>query len=272
MTFILSPTARSAAWRPMLPRPITPSVLPAISVPMYFFFSQIPCFMLWAACGILRASENMRPMASSAAAAAFPCGVLITRIPFSVVAVTSKIKTPTPARPMILSLPGLARVSALILLAERTPTPWYSPITAASSSGFMPVFTSTVNPALLRISTAFLDMSSAMRTLIGSAMACSSLGASGLGKRRLRRGDARSRPDREAEIGERHLETRDGGDDVELAVEAHVRDAHDLSLQVILPARDGDPVARAHLDDDRRAVDPLGDPEGGDRIDRRGGE
>ena len=170
MTFILRPTARSAAWRPMLPRPITPSVLPAISVPMYFFFSQIPCFMLAAACGIFRASANMRPMASSAAAAAFPCGVLMTRTPFSVAALTSMLSTPTPARPMILSLPGLARVAAVILLAERMPMPWYSPITAASSSGFMPVLTSTVNPALLRTSTAFLDMSSAMRTLIGSAM------------------------------------------------------------------------------------------------------
>ena len=82
-------------------------------------------------------------------------------------ALTSMLSTPTPARPMIFRLPGLASVSALILLAERMPTPWYWPITAASSSGFIPVLTSTVNPAPLRISTAFLDISSAMRTRIG---------------------------------------------------------------------------------------------------------
>ena len=155
----------------MLPRPITPSVLPAISTPMNFFFSQIPCFMLSAACGILRASANISPMASSAAAAALPCGVLMTRTPFSVAALTSMLSTPTPARPMIFSLPGLASMAAVILVAERMPRPWYWPMTAASSSGFMPILTSTVKPALLRISTAFLDMSSAMRTRIGSAMA-----------------------------------------------------------------------------------------------------
>src|SRR5580704_15367673 len=248
----------------MLPRPITPSVLPAISVPMYFFFSQIPCFMLAAACGIFRASANMRPMASSAAAAAFPCGVLMTRTPFSVAAVTSKMSTPTPARPMILSLPGSARVAEVILLADRMPTPWYSPITAASSSGFIPILKSTAKPAPLRISTAFLDMSSAMRTRIGSAMVCAPvmnetteriLGASGLGERRLCRRHPRPRPDAETEILEGHLEPRDGGDDVELAEVPDVRDAHDLPLEVILPPRDGDAVAGAHLSDDRRAVD-----------------
>ncbi len=80
---------------------------------------------------------------------------------------------------MIFSLPGFSSVAAVILLAERMPMPWYSPITAASSSGFMPVLTSTVNPALLRTSTAFLDMSSAMRTLIGSAMTVAPLWACG---------------------------------------------------------------------------------------------
>ena len=138
---------------------------------MNFFFSQMPWRIVSAACGILRASANIRPMASSAAAAALPCGVLMTRMPFSVAALTSMLSTPTPARPMILRLPGLASVSALILLAERTPTPWYWPITAASSSGFIPVLKSTENPAPVRISTAFLDMSSAIRTRIGSDMA-----------------------------------------------------------------------------------------------------
>ena len=114
---------------------------------MNFFFSQMPWRIVSAACGILRASANIRPMASSAAAAALPCGVLMTRMPFSVAALTSMLSTPTPARPMIFRLPGLASVSALILLAERTPTPWYWPITAASSSGFIPILTSTENPA-----------------------------------------------------------------------------------------------------------------------------
>ncbi len=74
---------------------------------MNFFFSQAPCLKLSTACRILRASANTNPMASSAAAAALPCGVLMTSTPFSLATLTSMLSTPTPARPMILSLPGL---------------------------------------------------------------------------------------------------------------------------------------------------------------------
>ena len=58
-TFMRSPTPRSATWRPMLPKPTTPSVLPVISTPANFFFSHSPFFMLAVAWGILRARANM---------------------------------------------------------------------------------------------------------------------------------------------------------------------------------------------------------------------
>ena len=73
-----SPTPRSATWRPMLPKPTTPSVLPVISTPANFFFSHSPFFMLAVAWGILRARANMKAMASSPAAMALPDGVLMT--------------------------------------------------------------------------------------------------------------------------------------------------------------------------------------------------
>src|SRR4029079_11116607 len=186
-------------------------------------------------------------------------------------ALTSMLSTPTPARPMIFSFPGLANVSALILLAERTPTPWYCPITDASSSGFIPVLTSTEKPALLRTSTAFLDMSSAIRTRIGSDMASfpSFSPPPGLGERRLCRRDPGARPNAEPEIRQRHLQPRNGGDDVELAHVPDVGDAHDLPLQVILPTRDRDAVTGPHLLDPRRPVDAVRHPEAGDRVDRR---
>src|SRR4029079_2133466 len=186
-------------------------------------------------------------------------------------ALTSMLSTPTPARPMIFSFPGLANVSALILLAERTPTPWYCPITDASSSGFIPVLTSTENPALLRTSTAFLDMSSAIRTRIGSSMAPfpSFSRPPGLGERRLCRRDPGARPNAEPEIRQRHLQPRNGGDDVELAHVTDVSDADDLPLQVILTARDRDAVAGPHLLDHRRAVDAVRHPEPRHRARRR---
>ena len=41
-TFILRPKALSATIDPIFPHPITPKVLPVISVPIYFDFSHLP--------------------------------------------------------------------------------------------------------------------------------------------------------------------------------------------------------------------------------------
>src|SRR5437763_14120775 len=57
-------------------------------------------------------------MASSPAAMALPEGVLMTCTFFSVGVFTSMLSTPTPARPTILRLVALARMSAVCLVAE----------------------------------------------------------------------------------------------------------------------------------------------------------
>ena len=53
ITFICRPSARSATIEPMLPQPITPSVLPVISTPMKRFFSHLPAWVEASACGNL---------------------------------------------------------------------------------------------------------------------------------------------------------------------------------------------------------------------------
>ena len=53
MTFIFRPSARSATIEPILPQPITPSVLPVISTPMKRFFSHLPAWVEASACGNL---------------------------------------------------------------------------------------------------------------------------------------------------------------------------------------------------------------------------
>ena len=210
--------------------------------------------MLSAACGILRASANIRPMASSAAAAALPCGVLMTRMPFSVAALTSMLSTPTPARPMIfrlarvgqrvrLDLAGRADADAVVLADHRRQL-------------------LRLHPGLDvdRESRAAQDLDGLLGHVIGDenanrlghgslpllpvAALLDWLRPPGLGERRLCRRHPGARPNAEAEIGQRHLQPRDGGDDVELAHVPDVSDADDLPLQVILAARDRDAVAR----------------------------
>ena len=104
MTFMRRPRARSATMRPMLPSPITPSVLPASSRPSNFFFSHLPAFIDGVACGILRATATESAIACSAVVTALPVGVFITTMPRCEAALTSTLSTPMPARPMTRSL------------------------------------------------------------------------------------------------------------------------------------------------------------------------
>ena len=61
MTFICRPSARSATIEPILPQPMTPSVLPVISTPMKRFFSHLPAWVEASACGDLaRQREHHR--------------------------------------------------------------------------------------------------------------------------------------------------------------------------------------------------------------------
>src|SRR5262245_30278450 len=59
MTFMRRPWPRSATIEPILPQPMTPSVLPVISTPMKRFFSHLPAWVEASACGIRRASPSI---------------------------------------------------------------------------------------------------------------------------------------------------------------------------------------------------------------------
>jgi hypothetical protein len=58
MTRIFRPIARSATIEPILPQPISPSVLPVISTPMKRFFSHLPACVERSAAGIWRAERE----------------------------------------------------------------------------------------------------------------------------------------------------------------------------------------------------------------------
>ena len=98
-----SPTARRATCWPIRPRPRTPSVLSASSIPLQRERSQVPCFSAAWACGMLRASATSRPIVCSAAETTVESGAFATTIPRWVAASTSTLSTPTPARPITFS-------------------------------------------------------------------------------------------------------------------------------------------------------------------------
>ena len=98
------PWARSATIEPILPQPMTPSVLPVISTPMKRFFSHLPAWVEASACGIWRASASISVMACSAVVIELPNGVFMTMTPLAVAAGMSTLSTPMPARPITFEL------------------------------------------------------------------------------------------------------------------------------------------------------------------------
>ena len=154
ITFIFRPSARSATMDPMLPQPMMPSVLPATSTPMNLDFSHLPAWVDALAAGIWRASAIISEMACSAVVMELPKGVFITTTPRAVAAATSTLSTPMPARPTTFRPLAAARISAVTLVDERMARPSYSPMQAASSSGVMPVLTSTSIPWSRKIAAA----------------------------------------------------------------------------------------------------------------------
>src|ERR1700687_5937977 len=90
---------RLATIEPILPQPITPSVLAVISTPMKRFFSHLPAWVEASACGIWRASASISVIACSAVVIELPNGVFITMMPLAVAAGISTLSTPMPARP-----------------------------------------------------------------------------------------------------------------------------------------------------------------------------
>src|ERR1019366_3236995 len=112
--------ARLTTSRPILPRPMMPSVLPRSSLPMSFFFSHLPARVEALACGIRRAMASMSASVCSATETALPPGVFMTSTPASVAASRSTLSTPTPARPMTRSLGAFSSTAAFTCTALRT--------------------------------------------------------------------------------------------------------------------------------------------------------
>ena len=123
MTRMRRPSARSTTIEPMLPAPITPSVLPVISTPMKRFFSHLPACVEASACGICRASASISVIACSAVVIELPKGVFITMMPFAVAAGISTLSTPMPARPITFRFFARSRIFGVTLVAERIASP-----------------------------------------------------------------------------------------------------------------------------------------------------
>src|SRR5580658_1730153 len=179
------PSARSATIEPILPQPITPSVLPEISTPRNLFFSHLPARVEASASGICRASDNMSVMACSAVVIELPNGVFITMTPRAVAAGISTLSTPMPARPITFRFCARSRILAVTLVAERIASPSKPLMVSASLSLSLPRlgWNSTSNPRSLKIATAAGESASEMRTLAVMSLSLRSLrqGVFGLG-------------------------------------------------------------------------------------------
>src|ERR1017187_6469486 len=163
-TRISKARARLTTSRPMLPSPTMPSVLPRSSWPISFFFSHLPARVEVLACGMERAMASISASVCSATDTAFPPGVFITSTPAVVAASRSTLSTPTPARPITLSLGDLASTSAVTWTALRTSSASASARCCAYSLGLE---TMTFQPGSPRNrSRAAGAMGSAMRMFI----------------------------------------------------------------------------------------------------------
>ena len=141
LTFMPKPIAISATSEPMAPRPITPRVLPAISLPAKRFFScsislESSAWSLKWACDSAKAIPRMMPReasnkpqsTSSFTALALAPGVLKTTTPRSVQSVTGTLLVPAPARAIARASPTSSIVS-LWLRSKIASPPIASPAT-----------------------------------------------------------------------------------------------------------------------------------------------
>src|SRR4029079_16127641 len=160
------PCAGPPTIEPILPQPITPSVLPVISTPMKRFFSHLPACVEMSACGIWRASASISVIACSAVVIELPKGLFITMMPLAVAAGISTLSTPMPARPITFRFFAFSRIFGVTFVAERIARPSKSPMISASFSLSAPSFgwKSTSTPRSLKICTAAGERASEMRT------------------------------------------------------------------------------------------------------------
>ena len=139
-----SSMAQLATREPMAPRPMTPSVLPLISLPTNFFLpfstvlamagSPVRPWHHWAASATLRLPAISIPITSSATALALAPGVLNTTMPCSLQRSRGMLLTPAPARAMAsrLSLKVVFSRSAL-----RTRMPSGTSVSTETSNRFL---------------------------------------------------------------------------------------------------------------------------------------
>ena len=120
ITFIRCPFALAATSAPILPRPMTPSVLFFNSTPMNDLRSHCPFFNELNAWGIFRANAVNIAIVCSAAEFVLPSGALTTMMPCSVAASKSILSTPTPARPIIFRLLAASITSRVTCVWLRT--------------------------------------------------------------------------------------------------------------------------------------------------------
>ena len=133
-----------ATREPMAPRPMTPRVLPAISLPTNcflpfstFFFRLGSPARPWAqaaAAGTLRLPAISIPTTSSATALALAPGVLKTTMPCSLHRSRGMLLTPAPARAMA---SRFSLKSALSRSALRTRMPSGASVSTATSNRFL---------------------------------------------------------------------------------------------------------------------------------------
>ncbi len=74
------------------------------------FFSHLPAWVDWSACGICRASASINVMACSAVVIELPNGVFMTMMPRAVAAGISTLSTPMPARPITFRFFAFSRI------------------------------------------------------------------------------------------------------------------------------------------------------------------
>ena len=111
------------------------------------FFSHLPCFMAASAAGMCRASDRIKPSASSATLMLLAPGAFMTTMPRPLAAAMSTLSTPVPARAITRKRGAAAMSSAVTLVALRTMSPSASARSPASWSGVRPLRASMSQPS-----------------------------------------------------------------------------------------------------------------------------
>src|SRR5262245_15975271 len=175
----------------------------------------------------------------SAVLTVLPPGVFMTTMPRRVAAATSMLSTPTPARTTARSLPGLSSNSAVTSVwlrtmtasAARTASCRAAPLRPLRSSSSMPAWRSNSRPAASSL---------ALRRTGG--MITSYLLRQPLGQHLLGRSQAAARFHLVPHFHEHQLHARQPRQHIELVDVTHVRQPDDLALELVLAARQLQPV------------------------------